>query len=38
MMTLEGDDEDELYLSDLYCDIARIRYFIRLGGMGAHAA
>ena len=35
LLTLEGDDEDELYLSDLYCEIARIRYFVRLGGMGA---
>jgi len=34
MLTLEGDDEDELYLSDLYCEIARIRYFMRLGGLG----
>jgi hypothetical protein len=33
--TLYGDAEDELYLSDLYCEIARIRYFIRLGGVGA---
>jgi hypothetical protein len=35
MMTLDGDEEDELYLSDLYCDIGRIRYFVRLGGVGA---
>jgi hypothetical protein len=34
-LTLSGDAEDELYLSDLYCEIARIRYFIRLGGVGA---
>jgi hypothetical protein len=35
MFTLDGDDEDELYLSDLYTEIARIRYFIRLGGIGS---
>jgi hypothetical protein len=34
-LTLSGDAEDELYLSDLYCEIARIRYFIRLDGVGA---
>ena len=34
-ITLVGDDEDELYLSDVYCEIARIRYFMRLGGEGA---
>jgi hypothetical protein len=30
-LTLDGDDEDELYLSDLYTEIAQIRYFVRLG-------
>ena len=35
MMTLEGDDEGELFPSDLYCDIARIRYFVRFGGIGS---
>ena len=34
-LTLEGDDEDELYLSDLYTELALIRYFVRLGGVGA---
>ena len=34
MMTLDGDDEDELYLSDLYTEIAPIRYFVTLGGLG----
>lgn len=34
-ITLDGDAEDELYLSDLYCEIAQIRYFVRLGGLGA---
>jgi hypothetical protein len=32
-ITLSGDDEDELYLSNLYTEIAHIRYFIRLGGV-----
>lgn len=35
MLTLDGDAEDELYLSDLYTEIAQIRYFIRLGDVGA---
>jgi hypothetical protein len=35
MFTLSGDEEDDLYLSDLYREIARARYFIRLGGIGA---
>lgn len=33
-LTLDGDEEDELYLSDLYCEITAIRYFVRLGGVG----
>ncbi|QZE10480.1 minor tail protein [Mycobacterium phage ScoobyDoobyDoo] len=35
-LTLEGDAEDELYLSDLYTEIALVRYFVRLGGVGAY--
>lgn len=35
-LTLEGDDEDELYLSDLYTELALVRYFIRLGGVGSY--
>jgi len=35
MMTLEGDESDEVYLADLYCDIAQVRYFVRLGGVGS---
>jgi hypothetical protein len=34
--TLEGDDEDEVYLSDLYTDVALVRYFVRLGSVGAY--
>ena len=30
MMTLEGDDEDECYVSDLYAEIARIRYYAQV--------
>ena len=30
-----GDDADELYLSDLYTEIAGIRYFVQLGDSGA---
>jgi hypothetical protein len=29
---LTGDAADEMYLNDLYCDIALIRYFVQLGG------
>lgn len=32
MLTMIGDDKDELYLSDLYTEIARIRYYCTLGG------
>ncbi|ATN87591.1 minor tail protein [Mycobacterium phage Iota] len=35
MLTLEGDEEDELYLADLYTEIANVRYFIRLGASGS---
>lgn len=35
-LTLEGDDEDELYLSDLYTELALVRYFVRLGGVGSY--
>ena len=32
MLTMIGDDRDELYVSDLYSEIASIRYYITLGG------
>lgn len=32
-LTLSGDDEDELYLADLYTELSHIRYFMRLGGV-----
>lgn len=32
-LTLTGDAEDELYVNDLYLEIAHIRYFARLGGI-----
>jgi hypothetical protein len=35
-ITLSGDAADDLYLSDLYTDIALIRYFVRLGAVGAY--
>ena len=31
-LTTSGDAEDELYVSDLYTEVAHIRYFMRLGG------
>ena len=31
-LVITGDDASELYLSDLYCEIAQIRYFVQLGG------
>lgn len=34
ILTIDGDDEDEMYLSDLYTEIAHIRYYIRLGTGG----
>lgn len=33
-LTLEGDDADDLYLSDLYTEIANIRYLVLLGELG----
>lgn len=30
-LVCSGDDPDEFYLNDLYCEIAQIRYFVRLG-------
>lgn len=33
-LVLTGDDPDELYLNDLYTEVATIRYFARLGGGG----
>ena len=34
-LVLSGDDVDELYLSDLWCEVAHVRYFIQLGGASA---
>lgn len=34
-LTLEGDQDDELYLSDLYTEVSHVRYFARLGGSSA---
>lgn len=34
-ITLLGDEADDLYLSDLYTEIALIRYFVRLGAVGS---
>lgn len=31
-LVMFGDQEDELYLSDLYSELSHIRYYIRLGG------
>ena len=33
-LTIEGDQEEELYVSDLYCETTPIRYFVRLGPPG----
>ena len=33
-LTVEGDQEEELYVSDLYCETTPIRYFVRLGPVG----
>ena len=33
-LEMSGDAADELYLSDLYSEVAHIRYFIRLGSSG----
>lgn len=34
-ITTVGDAEDELFINDAYTDLALIRYFARLGGVGA---
>lgn len=34
-LVCSGDDADELYLNDLYTEVAAIRYFVQLGGSGA---
>lgn len=31
-LTLSGDAEDEVYVNDLYTELAHIRYFARMGG------
>lgn len=35
-LVLTGDDPDEFYLNDLYCEVANIRYFVRLGDSGQY--
>lgn len=34
ILTLTGDEADDLYLNDLYTEIANIRYFVRMGSGG----
>ena len=34
-MTMSGDDEDEIYLNDLYTEVALIRYYARLGDINS---
>jgi hypothetical protein len=31
---VSGDDADELYLNDLYCEVAGVRYFVQMGPEG----
>ena len=33
---LLGDDEDEMYVANLYTEIAHVRYFVRLGDSGGY--
>lgn len=35
-LVMTGDDEDELYLSDLYSEVAGVRYWIRVGDSGSY--
>ena len=35
---LSGTFEDDLYVSDLYTEVAHIRYFMRLGGVSNPSA
>lgn len=35
-LTVVGNSRDDLYVSDLYTDIAPIRYFVQLGGAGSY--
>lgn len=35
-LTVVGTEEDDLYLSDLWVEISHIRYFMRIGSIGAH--
>ena len=35
-LTMKGDAKDSIYVSDLYSEIAPIRYFVRLGGLGSY--
>lgn len=34
-LTTSGDSEDELYVNDLFLEVALVRYFMRLGGSGS---
>ena len=33
---LTGDEEDEMYVANLYTDISHVRYFVRLGDSGGY--
>ena len=33
---LMGDDDDEMYVANLWTEIAHVRYFVRLGDSGGH--
>ena len=35
-LTVVGEEADEFYLSDLWVEISHIRYFMRIGSIGAH--
>jgi len=35
-LVMTGDDEDELYISDLYTELSHVRYFVQLGGSGQY--
>lgn len=36
ILTIDGDDADEMLLSDLYTEISHIRYYINTGGVGGN--
>lgn len=35
-LVLTGDEEDTLYVSDLYTEVSHVRYFMRVGGSGEY--